>query len=133
MPGVLDTPNDFVFPLEVAALAAAGETPVWRAPYNGYVSAAYWIPSAAVVANGANFATLGLRNRGGAGAGAALPATRSYAAGNSAAFATEAMTLDPTVANYQFAGGDVLTVQSVETGAGLALPAGLIMLAVRWR
>ncbi len=138
MPGIIDMPNDLVLTIEVPAFTAAGEVPIYRAQSNGVVVAAFWVPSTAVVANGTNFAELAVRNRlGGAtgtpGAGTALPATRSYAATNSSAFVAEAMTLDPTLANTQFLAGDVLTVESVESGTGLALPAGYIDLHIRWR
>ncbi len=132
MPGIIDMPNDIVENVAVPAFAVAGEQPVYRAQANGIVVAAFWVPSAAVVHNATNFATLSLRNRA-AGAGAALPAVRAYSATDSVAFVAEAMTLDATLANTEFAAGDVLTVQSVETGTGLALPAGYLDLHIRWR
>lgn len=132
MPGIIDLPNDIIVTVETPAFAAAGEFPIYRAQANGVVVAAFWVPSAAVTANGTNYATLGVRNRT-TGAGTALPATRSYATTNSVAFVAESMTLDPTLANTQFAAGDVLTVQAVESGSGLTIPAGYIDLHVRWR
>jgi len=132
--GVAELSGDVVlYDLNVTALAVAGELLACRMPFAGVVTGAYWVPSAAVTANVTNYSTLGVRNRGAAGAGANLPATRSYAATNSVAFVAEAMTLDPTVANRQFAAGDVLTIQAVEAGTGLALPAGVVTLHVQWR
>jgi len=134
MPGVQDLPGDIIlYDLTVTAMAAAGEQVAARMPYAGVVTAAWWSPAAAVTANVTNYATLGLRNRGAAGAGTALPAVRSYAATNSVAWVPEAMTLDATVANRQFAAGDLITIQSVWTGSGLALPAGTVTLHVQWR
>jgi len=133
VPGIQDLPNDLQKDWLIAAFAAAGEISLGRMPFNGVVTAAYWTPSAVVTANVTNYATLAVRNRTAAGAGTALPATRSYAATNSAAFVTEAMTLDPTLANIQFAAGDVLTFQTVWTGTGLATPQGGLTLHFRVR
>jgi len=88
-----------------------------------------WIPDAAVTANGTNYTTLSVRNRGAAGAGSVLPASRSYAATNSSAFVAEDMTLSSTASDLVCAAGDVLTVQALHTASGVALPAGLVRVA----
>lgn len=131
MPGLQDIPGDFTFPLPVVPIAggtagSADEVGGFRCPVNGIVTAAYWTPLAAVTANASNYFTLGVRNRKADATGTALPATRSYAATNSVAFVAEAMTLDATAANLLFSAGDVLTVNKVVTGTGLALPQGLV-------
>jgi hypothetical protein len=132
MPGLIDIPGDVVENINIPAFAAAGEIPIYRAQANGVVVAAFWVPSAAVTHNATNYSTLAVRNRT-TGAGTALPATRSYVATDSVAFVAEAMTLDGTLANLQFAAGDVLTAQVTEAGSGLTLPAGYFDLHIRWR
>lgn len=115
------------------AAGAAAEWPLIQLPAGVLIAAARWIPSAAVTANGTNFATLSLRNRGTNGAGSVVAATRSYAATNSAAQVAEAMTLSATAADLLAAAGDVLTLGVAHSGTGLIIPAGLLQLALRYR
>jgi hypothetical protein len=119
------------------AMAAAGtdreDVAIARVPWNLTLVAAYWTPQAAVTANGTNYSTLSLRNRKGDASGTALAATRSYAATNSVAFVTEAMTLSSTATDLQFATGDTITVQMIHTASGVVIPAGTITLHVRGR
>ncbi len=102
------------------------------APFNLKIVGVKWIPAAAITANGTNYFTLTLRNRT-TGAGAALPAQRSYAATNSVAFVAEAMTLSSTAADLNVAEGDVLTVEKLVTGTGLAMPDGTVQVTYRAR
>ena len=127
--------GDLVRQFFTTAKAAAGtdkEDVVYRAPFNLTITAVDWTPSAAVTADGTNYATLSLRNRT-TGAGAALPATRSYAATNSVACTPEAMTLSATAADLLVAAGDVLTIQMLKTGTGLVIPQGLVRVTFRAR
>ncbi|MGH8575339.1 MAG: hypothetical protein ACREXJ_00135 [Gammaproteobacteria bacterium] len=100
------------------------------APFDLKITAAKWIPAAAITANASNYFTLTLRNRT-TGAGTALPASRSYAATNSTAFVAEAMTLSGTAADLEVAEGDLLTVEKLVTGTGLAMPDGVVQVTVR--
>lgn len=118
------------------AMAAAGtddEFVVATMPSNATITAAKWVPAAAVTANGTNFSILSVRNRGAAGAGTALPATRSYAATNSVALVAESMTLDATAANLNVTAGDVLTVQRLHTASGVVIPAGVVEISYKIR
>lgn len=118
------------------AMAAAGtddEFVVATMPSNATITAAKWVPGAAVTANGTNFSILSVRNRGAAGAGTALPATRSYAATNSVALVAESMTLDATAANLNVTAGDVLTVQRLHTASGVVIPAGVVEISYKIR
>lgn len=110
-------------PLEVAAFVA---------PANMSVSGMRWLPAAAITANGTNFFTLSLRNRG-TGAGTALPVSRSYAATNSVAWVGEVGTLSATATDLLITAGDSLTVQKVETASGLTCPAGVVVVSLRFR
>lgn len=136
MTGLRDVPGVHIHRAQIAGQAVAGtadEFALVRVPYNATLVAAYWIPEAAVVADAANFAQLTVRNRGAAAAGAARPAARSYAAVDSAAFVAEAMTLAATEADRALVAGDVLTAEKLNTGTGVALPAGTVELHLQYR
>jgi hypothetical protein len=128
--------GNFFVDIPVAGQATAGtadEFTGFVAPFNVKVTGAVWIPKASVTANGTNFFTLGLRNRGAAGAGSTYPATRSYAATNSTALVPENMTLSATATDLNLATGDHLTADKVNTGTGLAMPAGTVRVYVQVR
>lgn len=126
-----------VYQVALPFAGAAGGTPLevaaFVAPANMAVSGMKWLPAAAITANGTNFFTLSLRNRGAGGAGTALPVSRSYAATNSVAWVNETATLSGTASDLLIAAGDSLTVQKVESGSGLTCPAGIVVVALRFR
>jgi hypothetical protein len=124
---------DFEFFVAGVAAGTAIEWPLIVLPYNMRVQTCRWVPSAAVTANGSNYATLSFRNRTGAGAGTAVPASRAYSATNSVAQVAEAMTLSGTSSDLDCSTGDVLTLGVVHTGTGLVIPAGLVQLKMRAR
>ncbi|WP_410676660.1 hypothetical protein [Amycolatopsis sp. cmx-4-68] len=131
-----DLAGDLLWTFEIPPTAAgtALEQPGLILPKNALITSARWVPGAAVTANVTNFATISLRNRGAAGAGAVQPATpRSYASGNSVANVAESLALSSTATDLQPAAGDVLTVSIAHSGTGLAIPAGLLQVALRWR
>lgn len=115
-----------------ATAGTADEFPGVTIPFNAVIVGAKWIPKAAVVADATNYLTLTVRNRT-TGAGAVNVANRSYAATNSAALTPEAMTLSATAANLLVAAGDLLTVEKLNTGTGLALPAGVVEISYQIR
>lgn len=127
--------GDLLFPIFTPGQGTAGTADEWAgliAPFPLIITGVKWVPHAAVTANGTNYFTLNLRNRV-AGAGAALAASRSYAATDSVAFVPEAMTLSGTAANLLVAAGDVLTVEKIVTASGLAMPDGLVVVTARIR
>ena len=124
---------DLSFFVPGVAAGAAIEWPLLVLPYNATIQAAKWTPSAAVTANGTNYATLSLRNRQGTGSGTPVPASRAYSATNSVAQVAEAMTLSGTTSDLQPAVGDVLTLGVAHTGSGLIIPAGLVQVSLRVR
>lgn len=124
---------DFEFFFPGVAAGTAIEVPLLVLPYNARVQSVRWVPGAAVAANGANFATLSLRNRQGAGTGTPVPATRAYSATNSVAQVAEAMTLSGTSADLDLAAGDVLTLAVAHSGTGLTIPVGLVQAKLRVR
>ena len=113
-----------------ATAATADEWPAVVAPFRGRVVRVDWVPKAAIVAGAASF-NVTVRNRGQAGAGAVNVATRAYTVTNGVAFARETqplVALSGTPANLTVAAGDVLTVEKTINGAGLAMPAGVVVI-----
>lgn len=136
MPQFSEIAGDLVYEIPVPPTAAgtAVEVPGLILPFNALITSVKWVPGAAVTANGAAFFTLTPRNRGAAGVGTVVPATaRSYAATNSVANVPEVLALSATATDLQAALGDVLTAHITHTGAGLAVPAGLLQIALRVR
>lgn len=136
MPTQKEIRGDQVFTITVLGQATAATADEWsgvKVPFDCVVKSAKWIPAAAVTADGSNYATVNLRNRGSAGAGSTLPASRSYAATNSTAFVSEEMTLSSTSSDLNLTEGDVLTVSKVVTGTGLAIPDGVVQVHVQVR
>ncbi len=118
------------------AINVAGEA-VILAPQRGSIVAAKWVPTAAITANATNYFTLTFRNRGQAGAGTVQWATaRVYnvpTTGDSVANTPEALTLHATLANRDFAAGDLLSVQITHAASGLAVPDGVVAVTYRLR
>lgn len=131
---IKDLQGDWTFAFFVPGVAAGTgiEWPLLVVPFNMRLTAVKWVPAAAVVADGTNYATLSFRNRA-AGAGTVVPASRAYSATNSAARVAEAMTLSGTDADLNLAAGDVLTLGVAHSGTGLIIPAGLVQATVRGR
>jgi hypothetical protein len=126
-----DLPYEFFVPGVAAGTAV--EWPQFVVPLNATITSLIWVPGAAVTANGTNFATISIRNRGAAGSGTVVAATRSYAATNSSAQVAETLTLSATATDLQPAAGDVLTISIAHSGSGLLIPAGLVQVALRLR
>lgn len=127
--------GDLAFEFFVPGVAAgtAIEWPQFVMPWNATITSLVWVPGANVTANGTNFATISVRNRGAAGSGSVVPATRVYSATNSTAQVSETLTLSATATDLQPAAGDVLTISVAHSGTGLLIPAGLVQVAVRLR
>jgi hypothetical protein len=111
--------------------ASTGNLPAWVAPYKCTITAVSLVPSAAITADGTNYAVYTL-TRHTAGATATTVATRSWIATNSAAVTAEAMTLSATAANLILAQGDTLTIVKTAAGTGLVIPNCLLMVTYQW-
>src|SRR5690349_20425514 len=110
MPSQREIRGDHNVTVPVGGMAAAGtdnEVVAMVAPFNAVVTAVRWVPASAVTATGTNYSTISVRNRGAAGSGSALPASRSYASGNSTAWVGENMTLSGTASDLSLSAGDV--------------------------
>lgn len=124
-------PLPIAVPSVAAAVAGGGH---WVAPNNMLITAAVWIPGAAITANGTNFFTLSFRNRGAAGAGTVQWATaRAYSSGNGALSTPETLTLSSTASDLQVAAGDILAVEITHAASGLICPGGVVMVTARIR
>ncbi len=108
--------------------ASTGNLPAWVAPYKCTVTAATLVPSAAITADGTNYAVYTL-TRHTAGAAAATTATRSWIATNSAAMTAESMALG---AGVTIAQGDTLTIIKTAAGSGLVIPNCLLVITYQW-
>lgn len=99
--------------------------PVFQAPSKCVVTAAIFLPSAAITADGTNYSVYTL-TRHTAGATATTVATRSWIATNSVATTAESMTLSGTAANLLLAVDDTLSIVKTHGGSGLVIPDGLL-------
>lgn len=108
-----------------AAIAAADASGVYVvAPFAGTVTAATVITSAAITGANTDSRTIQLFNRGQAGAGTTLVASKAFVSGvNSVADDETALTLSATAADLVVVEGDVLEFVSLHVGGtGLAAP-----------
>lgn len=129
--------GNHVFRVKLAAAMASATTDDEVAlailPFNMTIVGVKWTPDAAVTANGTNFSVISVRNRKADASGSALPASRSYAATNSSAFVSEAMTLSGTASDLACSAGDVLTVQRIHTASGVVVPSGIVEVSAKIR
>jgi uncharacterized protein YjdB len=129
--------GDHVFRTRFAAAMADAvtddEVVAFVAPFNLTITGVDWTPDAAVTANGTNYSAVSVRNRKADSSGSVLPASRSYAATNSAARVKEAMTLSSTAADLNVAAGDVITLQRIHTASGVIVPAGVVEIKAKVR
>ncbi|MDP2712303.1 MAG: hypothetical protein Q8O56_13885 [Solirubrobacteraceae bacterium] len=97
----------------------------------GRVTAAVYIPKAAITGADTNTRTLTIVNRGQDGTGTTVIATLALTDGiNADAFTATAMTLSGAAANKKVANGDVLTAVSTHIGTGLADPGGRVQVTI---
>lgn len=110
------------------------EVAIGTAPFRSKVTAAYWIPSAAVTGDNTNYFSLTILNRGAAGAGNTVVATIDFITNEDAVAQTPvAITLSATAANLLLAEGDILTVEKSVTALGLACPDGAVVVTLKAR
>jgi hypothetical protein len=126
MTGRSDDTSGYVISVEMPAVAAADTSTVVFAvsmPYDARITKVEIVPRAAITANGTNYATIAVQNKGPQGSGTTNVATRAWNTGNSVAGTKEALTLNGTAANLEVKAGDLLQVVHTSAGTGLALPA----------
>lgn len=113
----------------VPAVAAGSdaETDVGAAPWAGTVSSATYVPATVLTGANTDSRTIVLVNKGAAGSGTTVVATKAFTSGvNIAADDEGTITLSVVANATTVASGDVLVWQSTHVGStGLADPGGL--------
>lgn len=114
------------------AAAADFEVALFTAPYAGTVTDARYIADTAITGANTESRTAQLINKGQAGAGTTVIASKAFTSGNNAvAFDGTAMTLSVTAADLVVAAGDVIAFKSLHVGAtGLADPGGTVEVTI---
>jgi hypothetical protein len=119
-------PFSAVVSIPVAAAAAAADDAgnYVVAPFAGVLSAAEIIPAATLTGANTESRTVQVHNRGQAGAGTTLMASKAFVSGVNAPIEdATSLTLSATAADLVVAAGDVIEVTSLHVGAtGLAGP-----------
>ena len=119
-----------IFPIAVATAGTDNESPIFRAPFNLKVTAVRFIPETAVVGGATNFATVAVRNKGAAGTGTTVVASKAFDTATTddvAAFDEDAITLSATAANLLVAEGEVLAANVTKDGTGESIDGILIV------
>lgn len=106
--------------------ATVQDTTIGEAPFAGTVTAVYMDADDAVTFNGTNFRTFQVVNKGQAGAGTAVPASRATSAVSIVADDRTDFTLSGTPADLVLAAGDVLIVNETVGGTGVAHGGGKV-------
>jgi hypothetical protein len=111
-------------PMASAAANADASGRYVVAPYDGKVTGARIIAAAAITGANTDSRTVQLFNRGQAGSGTTLVASKAFTSGvNAAADTTTALTLTATAADLLVVAGDILELVSLHVGStGLAGP-----------
>lgn len=115
----------------VAAGSDADQT-IGEAPFAGTVTAASFVPEAAMTGHDTESRTLTIVNKGAAGAGSTVVATLAFVASNNGvAFDEKAFTLSVVANATTVAAGDILALVSTHVGAtGLADPGGKVQVEI---
>lgn len=112
-----------------AAATAAQDTVVGEAPFAGTVTSVTLTPEAGITGAATNFRTYRLVNRGTGGAGTTVVASLAFDAATVTAAAYDEREL-PLTANAAVAEGDILVLDEVVAGTGLASPGGRVQITV---
>jgi hypothetical protein len=100
---------------------------VGEAPFPGTVTEVSYIPDATITGAATNNRTLNLINKGSDGTGSTVIATLQFVNGVNIAASDEGLlTLSATPANLNVNQDDVLALQSLHVGTGIADPGGLV-------
>lgn len=132
--------SGYGFPISAIAAATDAATDGVNAsfvaimPFKGTITRVQFVPSAAVTANGTNFRTITMRNKGTQGlSGTTAVASRAWSAVNSVLSTPEDYTLSGTAANLEVNQGDAFDLSQAHTGTGLIIPAGAFTIFLRPR
>jgi hypothetical protein len=122
------TPRVDKYSAVIAATAANAdfEVVICEAPYAGTLTSASYVTDTAVTGANTDSRTAQVINKGQAGSGTTVMASKAFLSGtNATAFDETALTLSSTAADLVVAEGDVITFKSLHVGGtGLADPGG---------
>jgi hypothetical protein len=129
MSAVSEDTSGRVLAVDTAAFGAAADATVviGNMHFDGRIIKVEFVPSAAITANGTNFSTLTLQNKGGLKTGTTAVASRAWSSVNSVAATKEAFALSGTAANLEVKAGDRLDLVQTHGGTGLAIPTGSLL------
>lgn len=105
---------------------------ICTAPFAGTLSAASYIADTTLTGANTDSRTLNIHNRGQAGSGTTVMATKAFTSGvNATQYDETTLTLTSTAADLIVAEGDVISVQSLHVGGtGLADPGGTVVITL---
>ena len=113
------------------AVAATQDTPNVACPFAGTVSAVTYEPASLLTGADTNSLTLSLINKGQAGAGSTVVATKAFTNGvNAAATPTQTTLTVQGGGADAVAKGDLLSLRQTKVGTGLADPGGTIRITI---
>lgn len=108
-------------------IAADAETDLTEAGFAGTVTKVDYVAATAITGADTNSRTVVLVNKGAAGSGTTVVATKAFTnAFNAAADAATAITLSVVAGATTVASGDVLVWQSNHVGTGVVDPGGMV-------
>jgi len=111
------------------ATGSSKEDPIARAVGAGFLNRVRFVPQAAITGVNTNTRRIDIVNRGQTGVGSTVIATLQFNSGvNGVAF--DELAIPVTDANDTIADGDIISVNSVAVGTGLADPGGLLILEI---
>ena len=118
--------NRFQFVENVASQASGTDSyvPLFRAPQALSVLAAYFIPATAQAGAGTDYKTIQVINRGAAGTGTTVVASKAYSAASlsTASFVGAALTVNTAASTVTTS--QTLAWYTTSTGSGIAIVAG---------
>lgn len=123
-----------VIRVTIPAVSTVGNdavTPAFVAEFAGVITGVKYTPVATITGAATNNRAINLLNKGAAGSGSTVMAGLGFASGvNASAYVPKDITLSTTSANLAFAAGDVIAVQSLHVGTGIADPGGLVEVTI---
>lgn len=132
MPDTAPLTRTYRATVPAAAAGADSERNVVDAEFAGTVSSVIYVPDTVLTGANTDSRTIVLVNKGQAGAGTTVVATKAFVSGvNAAADDETAITLSVVAGATTVAAGDILAWQSTHVGGtGLADPGGLAVIEI---
>ena len=129
--GLAPRQQEITFRNPALALGTSATYMVEETEENGQILRASYTPDANITGVATNNRVIRVINRGQSGAGTAVMAELTFAAGvNGVAGDERDIPLSGTPANLECDAGDIIAVQSAINGTGLADPGGLVQITL---